>query len=126
MSKIVIEVDSSDTPEIRRIIERLKKQVKANRDQYSEQVHEDRLKQIAPGNEPFLPQTKIHSVLNLGIHSRYHIETAGLETLGDLIGMSRSDLMQIQSVGHMVVNEIESFLWVVYGKRLPVSSSQFS
>lgn len=126
MSKIVIEVESSDTPEIRKIIELLRKQVKANRDQYSEQIHEDRLKLLAPGTEPFLPHAKIRSVLNLGIHSRNQMEIAGLETLGDLIRMSRKDLMQIERVGHMVVNEIDIILWSVYGKRLPKNSNQIS
>lgn len=126
MSKIVIEVDKSDTPEIRKIIKRLQNQVKENRDEYSEQLHEERLKELSPGSEPFLPYAKIRSVLNTGIHSRYYMEIAGLETLGDLIKMSRKDLIQIQSVGHMVVNEIDSFLWTVYGMRLPKNSNQIS
>jgi DNA-directed RNA polymerase alpha subunit len=124
MSKIVIEVESSDTAEILKIIKRLQNQVKANRDEFSEQLHEDRLKELAPGTEPFLPDAKIRSVLYTGIHSRYNMEIAGLETLGDLIKMSRKDLIQIKSVGHMVVNEIDNFLWTAYGMRLPKNSNQ--
>lgn len=126
MPKIVIEVDSSDTAEIRKIIEQLKKQVKENRNQYSELVHEQRLKMIAPGIEPFIPHEKLKSVLNLGVHCRYEMEMAGIDTLDDVIKMSRKDLILITNVGHMVVNEIDSFLWTEYGMRLPKNSNRIS
>lgn len=119
MPKIAIEVESSDNVALRKIIEQLKTQVKENRDLYSERMHENRLKQLAPGNEPFVPNAKIMSVLNLGIHSMVQLEIAGLETMDDLLKMDRKHLMKINKVGHTVVNEIETFIWTVYGKRLP-------
>lgn len=119
MPKIVIEVESSDNVALRKIIEQLKIQIKENRDLYSERMHENRLKQLAPGNEPFVPNAKIKSVINLGIHSMIQIEIAGLETMDDLLKMNRKSLMQINKVGHTVVNEIETYIWAVYGKRLP-------
>jgi len=118
MSKIVIEVDSSDNAALRKIIQQLKNQVATNLYSNIEQKHEERLDEIMPGSEPFLPNTKITSVINIGIHGRIQFEIAGVETLGDLIKMDRKSLTQIDKISHKIVNDLETLLWKVYGKRL--------
>lgn len=74
----------------------------------------DRLRQGLPGNEPCTLEPSLDDLQNevdtVGRVTRVHLEKSGYKTVSDLIGVSESELTEVQTVGEKTAEDILSYI----------------